>query len=284
MPAGRRPRPAGGRAGAGQDAAGAHARRRRWSWSFKRMQFTPDLMPGDITGTEVIEEDRTTGRRAARFIRGPVFTNVLLADEINRTPPKTQAALLEAMQERQRDRRRRATMTLPRPVLRAGHAEPDRAGGHLSAARGAARPLHVRHPPGLPDRAEEEVRDPARHHGQCRTPTSSRCWTRSGCCTLQRWVREVPVADNVFQYAASLVRATRPGDAERAGGREALGALGRRAARGAGADPGRQGERAAQRPLSRDAGRHPPRGRPRAAPPRAGELSRRGRGHLPPTA
>ncbi|HEY6194442.1 MAG TPA: MoxR family ATPase [Candidatus Eisenbacteria bacterium] len=64
-----------------------------------RIQFTPDLMPGDITGTEVIEEDRTTGRRAARFIRGPVFTQVLLADEINRTPPKTQAALLEAMQE-----------------------------------------------------------------------------------------------------------------------------------------------------------------------------------------
>ena len=63
------------------------------------MQFTPDLMPGDITGTEVIEEDRTTGRRAARFIRGPIFTQILLADEINRTPPKTQAALLEAMQE-----------------------------------------------------------------------------------------------------------------------------------------------------------------------------------------
>ncbi|HYE47672.1 MAG TPA: MoxR family ATPase [Caulobacter sp.] len=67
---------------------------------FKRVQFTPDLMPGDITGTEVIEEDRTTGRRSARFIRGPIFTQVLLADEINRTPPKTQAALLEAMQER----------------------------------------------------------------------------------------------------------------------------------------------------------------------------------------
>src|ERR1044072_34139 len=66
---------------------------------FKRVQFTPDLMPGDITGTEVIEEDRTTGRRAARFIRGPIFTQVLLADEINRTPPKTQAALLEAMQK-----------------------------------------------------------------------------------------------------------------------------------------------------------------------------------------
>src|SRR5260221_7803082 len=66
---------------------------------FKRVQFTPDLMPSDITGTEVIEEDRTTGKRAFRFVKGPLFANMVLADEINRTPPKTQAALLEAMQE-----------------------------------------------------------------------------------------------------------------------------------------------------------------------------------------
>src|SRR6202035_974195 len=69
--------------------------------SFNRIQFTPDLMPSDITGTEVIEEDKTTGGRVLRFVRGPVFANVILADEINRTPPKTQAALLEAMQEHQ---------------------------------------------------------------------------------------------------------------------------------------------------------------------------------------
>src|SRR3954470_4379938 len=67
--------------------------------SFKRIQFTPDLMPADITGTEIIEENRTTGHRTLEFIRGPVFANIILADEINRTPPKTQAALLEAMQE-----------------------------------------------------------------------------------------------------------------------------------------------------------------------------------------
>ena len=71
------------------------------SLSFNRVQFTPDLMPSDITGTEVIQEDRTSGTREFRFIEGPIFTNVLLADEINRTPPKTQAALLEAMQEHQ---------------------------------------------------------------------------------------------------------------------------------------------------------------------------------------
>src|SRR5262245_16237445 len=74
---------------------------RSLSLSFSRVQFTPDLMPSDITGTEVIQEDRATGERKFRFIEGPIFTNILLADEINRTPPKTQAALLEAMQERQ---------------------------------------------------------------------------------------------------------------------------------------------------------------------------------------
>ena len=74
---------------------------RTMNLSFNRIQFTPDLMPGDITGAEIIEEDRSTGRRDYRFIEGPLFANVVLADEINRTPPKTQAALLEAMQERQ---------------------------------------------------------------------------------------------------------------------------------------------------------------------------------------
>src|SRR5581483_10987791 len=69
--------------------------------SFRRIQFTPDLMPSDITGTDILEEDRTTGKRAFRFVKGPLFGNVILADEINRTPPKTQSALLEAMQERQ---------------------------------------------------------------------------------------------------------------------------------------------------------------------------------------
>ncbi|MFN5959046.1 MAG: AAA family ATPase, partial [Planctomyces sp.] len=74
---------------------------RSMSLGFSRVQFTPDLMPSDITGTEVIEEDKSTGVRTLRFVKGPIFANVILADEINRTPPKTQAALLEAMQERQ---------------------------------------------------------------------------------------------------------------------------------------------------------------------------------------
>src|SRR5262249_32439059 len=81
---------------------------------FKRIQFTPDLMPADITGAEIIEEDRTTGHRAMEFIRGPVFANIILADEINRTPPKTQAALLEAMQEGNVTVQRK-TYQLPKP-------------------------------------------------------------------------------------------------------------------------------------------------------------------------
>src|SRR3954470_21488920 len=84
--------------------------------SFKRIQFTPDLMPADITGTEIIEEDRATGHRAMQFIRGPLFANIVLADEINRTPPKTQAALLEAMQEG-RVTVQGASYNLPRPFF-----------------------------------------------------------------------------------------------------------------------------------------------------------------------
>src|SRR5207247_8530864 len=83
---------------------------------FNRIQFTPDLMPSDITGTEIIEEDRATGGRQFRFVQGPVFTNILLADEINRTPPKTQAALLQAMQELQVTVAGR-TYELPRPFF-----------------------------------------------------------------------------------------------------------------------------------------------------------------------
>ena len=90
---------------------------------FRRIQFTPDLMPSDITGTDIIEEDEVTGRRKWTFVQGPIFGNLLLADEINRTPPKTQAALLEAMQERSCTVRGHI-YKLPAPFFRAGHAEP----------------------------------------------------------------------------------------------------------------------------------------------------------------
>ncbi len=108
----------------------------------KRVQFTPDLMPADITGTQVLEQDPVTPRATSGSSTGPIFTNLLLADEINRTPPKTQAALLEAMQER-RVTISGQTYDLPVALLRHRHAKSDRAGRDLSAARGATRPLHV---------------------------------------------------------------------------------------------------------------------------------------------
>ena len=176
---------------------------------FRRVQFTPDLMPGDITGTEVIEEDRTTGRRAARFIRGPVFTQVLLADEINRTPPKTQAALLEAMQEG-RVTAGGEDMILPRPFFVLATQNPLEQEGtyplpeaqldrfmldiRLDYPSEEEEVRILRATTGVADAAVEPVLDAER------------------VLTLQRWTREVPVADNVFRYAASLVRATRPGD------------------------------------------------------------------------
>ena len=174
---------------------------------FKRVQFTPDLMPGDITGTEVFEEDRTTGRRAARFIRGPVFTNVLLADEINRTPPKTQAALLEAMQEG-RVTAGGEDLLLPRPFFVLATQNPIEQEGtyplpeaqldrfmfdvRLDYPSADEEVEILRATTGVQDREVERVLDAER------------------VLLLQRWVREVPVADNVFRYAASLVRATRP--------------------------------------------------------------------------
>ncbi len=130
---------------------------------FKRIQFTPDLMPSDITGTNVLDEDEH-GRRQFRFVEGPIFTNILLADEINRTPPKTQAALLQAMQERE------VTvgpddLSAARSVLHDRHAKPDRAGRDLSAARGAARPLHVQHQGRLSD-GRRGGADPGGDHAQ----------------------------------------------------------------------------------------------------------------------
>ena len=110
----------------------------------------PDLMPADITGTDILQDDPETGRRKFVFLPGPLFANMILADEINRTPPKTQAALLEAMQEHHVTAGGH-DVPAAGAVLRAGDAEPHRAGGDLPAARGAARPLHVQHHGRLPE-------------------------------------------------------------------------------------------------------------------------------------
>ncbi len=119
--------------------------------SFKRIQFTPDLMPTDVTGTDIIEEDITTGHRRWTFVPGPLFANVVLADEVNRTPPKTQAALLESHAGTFGDGAWHDAHAR-RAVLRAGDPEPDRAGRHVSIARSPARSLPVQRAARLPER------------------------------------------------------------------------------------------------------------------------------------
>lgn len=174
---------------------------------FHRVQFTPDLMPGDITGTEVLEEDRATGRRSARFIRGPVFTQVLLADEVNRTPPKTQAALLEAMQEGMVTAAGE-DLPLPRPFFVLATQNPlEQEGTYpLPEAQLDRFMLHIRLD--YPSEAEEvrilrSTTGPDDVHIR-------RVLDAERVLLLQQWVREVPAADNIFEYAARLVRATRP--------------------------------------------------------------------------
>jgi MoxR-like ATPase len=176
---------------------------------FRRVQFTPDLMPGDITGTEVIEEDRTTGRRAARFIRGPVFTQVLLADEINRTPPKTQAALLEAMQEG-RVTAAGEDLLLPRPFFVLATQNPIEQEGTYPLPEAQLDRFMFSIRLDYPS-ADEEVEILRATTGPDEV-TVERVLDAERVLALQHSVREVPVADNVFEYAARLVRATRPAD------------------------------------------------------------------------
>jgi MoxR-like ATPase len=145
----------------------------------------------------VIEEDKSSGQRVLRFVRGPVFANVILADEINRTPPKTQAALLEAMQEHQVTAAESSTAAAA--VLRAGDAEPDRAGRNVSASRGAARPIHVQHQRRLPERGRG-IPD-RRLTTTGREVNLSHVLSGEEVMQLQDVVRKVPVADHVIRYA-----------------------------------------------------------------------------------
>jgi MoxR-like ATPase len=184
---------------------------RSLSLSFNRIQFTPDLMPADITGTEVIQEDRATGTRAFKFLKGPIFANVILADEINRTPPKTQAALLEAMQERQvtaagtrypldppffvlatqNPIEQEGTYPLPEAQLdrfmflvKVDYPSLDE---EVQIVQMTTRPLHVEHAQVLSGKEILEI---------------------------QELVRRVPISDHVVRYVLRLVRATRPNTSE----------------------------------------------------------------------
>ena len=176
--------------------------------SFKRIQFTPDLMPADITGTEVIEEDRTTGRRNMQFIRGPVFANIILADEINRTPPKTQAALLEAMQEGNVTVQG-TSYELPRPFFVLATQNPIEMEGTypLPEAQLDRFMFNVRIGY-LPEEDEVAV---------VKATTSpqeyefEQMMTAEEIIAFQRLVRQVPASDTVARYAVRLVGASRPG-------------------------------------------------------------------------
>lgn len=177
---------------------------------FRRVQFTPDLMPGDITGTEVIEEDRTSGRRATRFIQGPVFTQVLLADEINRAPPKTQSALLEAMQER------RVTvggenLELPEPFFVLATQNPIEQEGTYPLPEAQLDRFMLKIAVDYPERPQEI--DVLRATTGAGEPAVSPVIDADGVLGLQRLARLVMTSDVVLEHAADLVRATRPGDA-----------------------------------------------------------------------
>jgi MoxR-like ATPase len=176
--------------------------------SFSRIQFTPDLMPSDITGTMVLEEDER-GRRDFRFVEGPVFANVLLADEINRTPPKTQAALLQAMQEREITVGR-TTYPLPDPFFTIATQNPIEQEGTYPLPEAQLDRFMFNIKVGYPSAEEEE---------QILTTTSrnepqeiSRVLSAKAIINLQKLVNSVAVTPYIIRYVAALVRATRPGD------------------------------------------------------------------------
>jgi MoxR-like ATPase len=175
--------------------------------SFNRVQFTPDLMPSDITGTEIIEEDATTRRRGFRFVEGPVFANVVLADEINRTPPKTQAALLQAMQEYHVTVAGR-TYALPSPFFVLATQNPIELEGTYPLPEAQLDRFMFSVFVDYPSPAEEmEI---VKSTTSAYAPTLDRVLSADEIAELQGLVRRVPVADEVIAYAVRLAGSTRP--------------------------------------------------------------------------
>ncbi len=179
------------------------------SLSFNRIQFTPDLMPSDITGTDVLEEDHTTGRRAFRFVPGPVFAHVLLADEINRTPPKTQAALLQAMQEHRVTAGGR-TYPLDEPFLVFATQNPIEQEGTYPLPEAQLDRFMFMVDVGYPS-AEEEVQI-VRTTTSGAQPQVEKVLSPQQIRVLQDLVLRVPAAEHVIRHAVDLVRRTRPHD------------------------------------------------------------------------
>ncbi|MBW1877093.1 MAG: MoxR family ATPase [Deltaproteobacteria bacterium] len=176
--------------------------------SFGRIQFTPDLMPSDITGTEVLEEDRTTGRRALRFVKGPVFTNLLLADEINRTPPKTQAALLQAMQERSVTASGH-THKLEPPFLVFATQNPIEQEGTYPLPEAQQDRFMFSIRVDYPDTKEEE--EIVRRTTVGEMPTAHQVLDGERLLQFQQVLRRLPANGDVVSYCVRLAQATRPG-------------------------------------------------------------------------
>jgi MoxR-like ATPase len=176
---------------------------------FRRIQFTPDLMPSDITGTDILEVDEETGKKAYRFIKGPIFTQILLADEINRTPPKTQAALLEAMQE-YRVTASGQTFDLAAPFFVLATQNPlEQEGTYPLPEAQLDRfmfSIYIDYP------SEEEEELIAKFTTSTLKTVLNKVMDGAQILELQKTVRDLPVSDHVLKYAVRLVRATRPGD------------------------------------------------------------------------
>ncbi|MDF1501778.1 AAA family ATPase [Roseisolibacter sp. H3M3-2] len=176
---------------------------------FRRIQFTPDLVPSDITGTEILEEDTHTGARAFRFVEGPVFANIVLADEINRAPPRTQAALLEAMQEHAVSAAGR-TMRLPEPFFVLATQNPIEQEGTYPLPEAQLDRFLFDVRVGYPG-AEDEVAILRATTGAAQAPLAP-VLDADQTLALQRLARAVAASEPILRYAASLVRATRPDD------------------------------------------------------------------------
>lgn len=174
---------------------------------FNRIQFTPDLMPADITGTDVLEQDQHTGRRFFRFIKGPIFANILLADEINRTPPKTQAALLQSMQE-YKVTASGHTYPLDLPFLVFATQNPIEQEGTYPLPEAQLDrfmfQINIEYP-----KQEEEI-EIVRTTTSAYRPELEKAFSPQEICELQKLVLKVPVADHVLAYAVRMVRNSRP--------------------------------------------------------------------------
>jgi MoxR-like ATPase len=175
--------------------------------TFRRIQFTPDLMPSDITGTEILEEDHTTGKRVFKFMKGPLFGNIILADEINRTPPKTQSALLEAMQERQITVGGE-TYKLPDPFFVLATQNPIEQEGTYTLPEAQLDRFMLKIEVDYPSRPNEiEIVKRATTDYGVKPETAM---STEVILTMQHLVRKVPVADHVYEFAVDLARYTRP--------------------------------------------------------------------------